>query len=205
MLILLTLFAPASQASTIAGVALERMLEDSSLVFEGVVTEHESAFETPEGSIRTCLLFEVSDVIKGDDPGDTLRLCFSGGTVDGLTLEVTGSEIPKTGERGIYFVESTQRRLVNPLFGWSQGHFRIESVSGGPGVPGKRAAAVDRVVTERGRPVVDLETDASPHGARLSSGVAAGVVEGESDDAQKALSPEAFKDKLRGLLGELPQ
>ena len=70
---------------------------------------------------------------------------------------------------------------------------------------GKRASAVDRVVTERGRPVLDLETDASPHSARLSSGVAAGVVEGESGGTQKALGPEAFKEKLRGLLGEPPQ
>lgn len=202
--LVLGLFAQASHASTIAGVTLERMLDAASLVFEGVVTEHEPAFQTPEGSIRTCILFEVLDVVKGESSGETLRLCFSGGTVAGLTLDVAGSEIPKTGEWGIYFVESTERRLVNPLFGWSQGRFRIEQVGVAKGTSGTRGPLVDRVVTERGRPVLDLESGTTEPPPPLSFGVASGVIEGSPEEAQKGLDPEAFKQKLRGLLGDPP-
>jgi hypothetical protein len=192
-------------ASSIEGVAVERMLLQSSLVFEGVVTEHEPGVRTAAGSIRTCVLFEVLEVVKGAAPADELRLCFSGGTIGDLTLVVTGSVIPEVGSRGIYFVESIERQLVNPLFGWTQGHFRIESSVVREGDASQKGASVDRVLTERRRPVLGLGRGTSDETPRLSSGVATGVVEGDRGKPESALGPAQFKLRIRALLRELEE
>ena len=70
------------------------------------------------------------DVIKGSNQIDTLELKFAGGTLNGETVRINGLSIPQPGEQGIYFVESTSNKLINPLVGWSQGHFVIKESEG---------------------------------------------------------------------------
>lgn len=188
--------------STIRAVTVGEMLDESALIFEGVVVLHEEGVATAGGDIRTCVLFEVSDVIKGVDPGAELTLCFSGGTAEGVTLAIAGSSIPEEGERGIYFVESVEDRLINPLFGWSQGHFLIKSSSRTKSATGAPELASTRVETARGRAVLQVENGTRKQASKLASGVAAGVSEGSSPSDANELSPEEFKLQLRGLLEE---
>ena len=195
---------PAS-ASTILGVSVVTLVAQSSLVFEGVVTDHEPAFRTTGGDGRTCVRFDVVDVVKGNDPRPHPQtLCFSGGTVDGMTMQIAESAIPAVGEHGIYFVESTDKPLVNPLFGWSQGHLRIEGalvLRKASGVAAKSRGG--RVLSERGRPVVAITPGGAQRAPWISGGVAAGVVEGSADDPFAGLPPDEVKRKLRALLEEI--
>ena len=69
-------------------------------------------------------------MLKGEYAGSTLELRFLGGTVGTARLEVTDMLVPQVAERGIYFVESLSAPQVNPLVGWSQGHFLIEPQAG---------------------------------------------------------------------------
>ena len=52
---------------------------------------------------------------------------------------------PESQRRGHYFVESVNRNLVNPLLGWSQGHYLIYEQNG-----------ERRVSTVNDKPVTDV-------------------------------------------------
>ena len=194
-----------ARASTILGVSIETLLAESSLVFEGIVIQHQPAFLTEDGDVRTCVEFDVVDIVKGKDPRpNSLTLCFSGGTVDGMTMRIGDSVIPAVGEHGLFFVESIDLPLVNPLLGWSQGHLRIEGAVVERSASGEPVESLGgQVLSERGRPVVAFSPGSAKREAWLSEGVAAGVVEGESDDTLGALSPDEVKSQLKALLLEL--
>ena len=121
---------------------MDRLLLDSEFVFEGEVSASRAEWSPVQGAILTKVTFQIDDVIKGDYSASTVELSFNGGTIGQLTLQVAGMIYPQPGDRGIYFVESLSRQQVNPLLGWSQGHFRIRP---------------DRTVsTEQGQPVLGL-------------------------------------------------
>ena len=196
-----------ARASSVARVDLERMLERSELVFEGIVEEHEVAIDATTGFPRTRVRFSVLDVIKGDVPASPFWLSFAGGAVGEIHYAVSDLVIPPVGEHGIYFVESTAQAMVNPLYGWSQGHFHVEDRDppSDDGPAGSRARATPRVrreivLTQGGRPVIDVHPrDPAPVDA-LSEGIAGGVVEGDPQDPSAGLSTSAFKERLREML-----
>jgi hypothetical protein len=195
------------------------MLEESGFVFEGRVLQVETVAGTSAGSIRTCALFEILDVIKGSIAGNTIELCFAGGTLGDVTRHVAGMVHPELGETGTYFVVSLEDPLIHPLYGWSQGHFVIRS---DPRIP------MDEVMTVDGRSVLAIDPAALGRDTLFSRGVARGVIvtepvaparagavgEGEADqaareaasstagNAQGALTPGEFKAQLRALLGD---
>ena len=112
-------------ASSVLEVSLNEMLQKSQLVFEGTVTTIE-ARENSQKRIHTYVTFEINDIIKGKYERDFITLSFLGGTVGDVTRAVSDMQFPEKGEHGIYFVESLERTQVNPLYGWSQGHFIVE-------------------------------------------------------------------------------
>lgn len=119
----LVLFATTALATTVQKFTFEEMVGLSELIIEAEVdnvTEHRVA-----GLVYTRVLFRVHDVLKGNNPGGLLELGFLGGEQDGATVRVAGQDIPVRGEKGFYFIESVTGHSVNPLVGWSQGHFRI--------------------------------------------------------------------------------
>lgn len=182
-------------ASTVVPVSVREMAGGSEFVFEGRVILLEAV--RPEGSknIFTRVLFEVTDVLKGDHDRPTVALDFMGGTIGSLTLSISDLQLPKKGERGIYFVESRRRRQVHPLYGWNQGRFLIlDDRDGNP-----------RVHTARGRPVRSVGEAPAPGVAALRAGVpdAALGVEVAADPAEdgNGLSPAEFKRRLRDLGG----
>jgi len=126
LLIFLNVIASAN-ATSIRQLDMNDMLETAELVFEGRVLKSEARRTRNSSTIKTFILFEVDEVISGDYSKDTLLLSFEGGTVDGETVEIQGLRTPEVGEKGIYFIESLSRSLVNPIVGWSQGHFLLKS------------------------------------------------------------------------------
>ena len=185
-----------THASTVLEMSFQDVLAHAELAFEGRVSAVESRRED-DGMIHTFVRFEVLDVLKGDNPGAVLELRFLGGTVGTQRLDVTDMTMPELGETGLYFVESLSTPQVNPLVGWSQGHFLIEPQAGG--VPG--------VLTANHEPVLALDAaDAAPVTAAMntfSKGVAKGVVVQESLSAQAASRPltvDEFKRSVRALV-----
>ena len=147
-------------AASIAQVDIRALAKQSQQIFQGEVLATR-AEQLPNGRIYSFVDFQVEDVLAGSlEAGRVLTLRFAGGQVGDLGYSA-GVVIPRVGERGIYFVESANGRLINPLLGWSQGHFRIDADS--------------RVLAGNGEIVVGIDRvdDTSP--LRLSQGVARGV------------------------------
>ena len=109
---------------------------------------------------------------------------FTGGTSNGETIKVNGLIIPQSAEQGIYFVESTCENLINPLVGWSQGHFIIKEIDG------------ERVIYTTGHsPVVDVQSVSSippsikrPNATiEENNGTAAGVLVDDGGEMRRQL------------------
>ncbi len=128
---LLAAFAVTSAfGTTLLSLSVNSLSEQAEFVFEGEVIAVEAQRSGSRGMVSTFVTFRVIDTLKGDAGAIDIELKFLGGTLNGEVLEVNGSRLPKLGERGVYFVESLSRDLINPLLGWSQGHYLI-STNGG--------------------------------------------------------------------------
>ena len=198
MLCVFVTYATGTNATTILGMDIDKVANDAELIFEGEVILHETRQNSNTGIIHTYVTFTVHDVVKGDFSADTIELKFAGGTFMGQIVEVRGLKIPKEGENGIYFVESTSRDLLNPLIGWSQGHFIIEQELGE-----RRVRTIDR------QTVTDIQSVSSipsvikkPQAIIEGDGdVAAGVlVDSSSLSIERALTVEEFKNRILDLL-----
>jgi hypothetical protein len=180
-----------AQASTVEQVSLAKMLKDSELVFEGQVTQVVSRLTANKQSVETLVTIQVLDVIKGTAPGSQVTLNFAGGDTPTLHMTVSGMKPPQLNDHGIYFVETTKRLLIHPLYGWDQGHFLVKAGLG----------RSEMVTTRDGRPVMSLDATLagkSPGGA-FSEGVALGIRTESTSANAPALTPAQFKSALRTL------
>lgn len=125
VLLLSMLLASVGYATTIQKLTFEEIVNNSALIVEGIV-ESVTVIES-EGLVQSRVLIRVLDVLKGDSPGEFVELDFLGGAGERRTISVAGQDIPEDGEKGFYFVEDLTTTAVNPLTGWSQGHFRIKA------------------------------------------------------------------------------
>lgn len=199
-LILLFAFVYSSSgiATTILGMDIDKLVKDAEFVFEGEVILHETRQDSNSGIVNTYVTFKINDVLKGDYSSDLIELKFAGGTFNNQVVEVSGLVIPKDGEQGIYFVESTSRNLLNPLLGWSQGHFLIQEVLGE-----RRMRTIDQ------KPVIQIQAVSSippsikkPQALIEGNGdVAAGVnVDISGLPTERGLTVDEFKDSILELI-----
>ena len=185
-------------ASTVLDVDMDVLLGTAALVMEAEIISREARWNQDQTYITTYVTFKVKDVIKGKRPSTMITLAFAGGTVGNISLKVEGMVYPGVGEKGIYFFENPGQRLVNPMVGWSQGHFLLEMDSSG----------VERILTEGGAPVIAVEAVSSQTpkfanrvNAPFSRAVARGIRTGKaSDKIAAALSKSQFKGLLRDRL-----
>lgn len=186
-------------ASTIRGIDVDQLVADAEFIFEGQVIHRETRQEQVSGLINTYVTFSVIDVIKGDYAGDSLELKFMGGVFNGQIVEVSGLVIPAEDEQGIYFVESLDTDMLNPLLGWSQGHYLIVEEGGE-----RRMNTVDN------KPVIDVQPVSNiPQAIKKpqsiiegNADVAAGVMTESSNlQIERALSVEEFKSRIEALIG----
>lgn len=199
VLLLLACTPRALHATTVLHIDVDFLLNKAALIIEGEVISSEARWNTGKSHITTFITFQVNDTIKGDPGGTNITLGFAGGTVDDMTMQVSGMTYPAVGDKGIYFFEEPSQSLVNPLLGWGQGHFRIKSDSSGK----------QRVLTENNAPVMGLDDDTASSSTRtstipgepLSRGVAKGVRAGKRNDARgSAMDKNEFKDSLKAKL-----
>ncbi|MBP1747385.1 MAG: uncharacterized protein H6Q54_2000, partial [Deltaproteobacteria bacterium] len=166
--------------------------------FEGTVTAIE-ARQNSQKRIHTYVTFEITDIIKGEYPSSIITLRFLGGTIDDVTMVVSDMRLPQEGEHGIYFVESLERFQVNPLYGWSQGHFIVE----------RDGTGSDRVMTNRRLPVtgvIDSMSDeptglAKERMQALSRGVVRDLVVAQEGEDNKGMTVDEFKKVLHKRMG----
>ena len=186
-------------ATTILGMDIDQLTEGAEFIFEGEVILSETRQDNRSGIISTYITFNVVDVMKGDYAAASIELKFMGGAFNGRIVQVSGLKIPQLGEQGIYFVESTSRDLVNPLLGWSQGHFIIVDDDG-----------ERRISTADQKPVIEVRSVSGipaaikkPQALIQGGGDAAAGVTTESSLIliQRALSVDEFKARIQDLIG----
>ena len=198
LLLIGTSYITTINATTIIGMDIDKVANDAELVFEGGVILRETRQDSGSGFINTYVTFEIYEVLKGTYSANTIELKFAGGAFNGKIIEVKGLSIPKEDEQGIYFIESTSRELINPILGWSQGHFLIEEVSGN-----RRVSTVDR------QPITKIQA-VSPIPSAIKkpqlliegkNDVATGVlVDPSAATIHQALTVEEFKNSILELL-----
>ena len=190
-------------ASTLLRVSVDELTQRAEFVFEGEVVSVQAQRSGARGMISTFVTFNVIDTIKGSASVESIELKFLGGNLEGERLEVNGSRIPELGERGVYFVESLTQDLINPLLGWSQGQYLIQTEGG-----------VEQVTSINARPIVSVAKPSSaaaaasgPTPARSAARLrvaaeptVAEVLNAGIRGSDEGLSPRAFKQKIRALL-----
>ena len=187
-------------ATTIMGLDVDQIANEAELIFEGEVLAHETFRASQSETINTYVTFSILDIVKGDYQGNTIELKFAGGSIGNESVNVNGLRIPKEGEQGLYFVESVNRNLINPLIGWSQGHFIIQEKNG------RRI-----VYAPDGRPIIDIQSLSSiPIAIKRLSGtiksdsdVATGVSVSENGTditAERPLLVDELKDKVLEMI-----
>lgn len=180
-----------ASASSVMRVDMAEMNGGAQLVFEGRVVGTRVEHQPGTRAIHTWVRFEVLDVIKGQYDQPALELSFLGGTAGQYTVKVSDMQIPKMGEHGIYFVEDLDKPMVNPLYGWAQGHFLIKY---------DRKQQQQIITTLKGEPVFDIKGGAvSPHTREISRGIARGVFTTPRAAQDNPLAPDQFKVILRGM------
>ena len=186
----LVLFPSLSIATIIQVVTFKELLQYSEFIFEGKVIAIESVIPSNSHLPRTCVLIEINEVFKGHHSDNTVDLCFLGGISGEYTVKVANMRYPKLDEKGIYFVKSLAHQYANPLYGWKQGHFLIET---------DHHTSREHVLTADRQPVTGITIEeALSYG--LSKGVAIGVKTTDRSHIEKAWTVEEFKQNLRLML-----
>jgi len=194
------MFIANANASSIKQVNLNQLIEQSEFVFEGRVVSSDPRWNDAKTLIKTFITFEVDEVIAGDYQQSTLELSFVGGTIGKDNVEAEGLRQPVVGEKGIYFVHSLTRNLVNPLVGWSQGQFLLEKDNQGN----------DVVMTDSHHPVIGLSANTknsvsvATRSEPLSEGVASDVIVSKEKSANdSAMNAIEFKKALKARMQSL--
>jgi len=192
LIVLVASMVLAAFGSIVEQVTIEQMLKNSELVFEGTVIGINPQRSGPYSRIETQITFRVNDIVKGSFNEPAITLTFLGGTIGPVVQTVADMHMPGYGERGVYFVESLQRKQVHPLYGWEQGHFIVQTAGNG-----------SQIVTSRtGAAVVALQTGSS-RVSEFSNGVAVGVQLAGNSAGSQAMTVGRFKQELRQLAARL--
>ena len=190
-------------ASTLLRVSVDELTQRAEFVFEGEVVSVQAQRSGARGLISTFLTLNVIDTIKGSARVESIELKFLGGNLEGERLEVNGSRIPELGERGVYFVESLTQDLINPLLGWSQGQYLIQTEDGVEQVTSVNARPIVSVAAPRSAAAAAPGPATARSAARLRVAAEPTVAEGLNAGVRgsdEGLSPRAFKQQIRALL-----
>jgi hypothetical protein len=197
-LCLATITATPVVASSVLQFTFDELNDHADLIIEGRVVAVQSRMEDPGGQIATYVRIAVLERLKGPDVGSEIELRFVGGTVEGLSLEITDMRLPAVDEVGIYFVESLRERQVHPLVGWSQGHF-IEQNDDETGQTGVFTAAGEAVTGIRSDVTVVQRRQVLP-----GTGTALAVLTRQASSAsQPAMKAAEFKNTIRRAVAGL--
>ena len=174
-------------ASTVRQVGFDELVARSEVAFHGRVTRIQSFMTPNRQSVYTEVEFQVMETIVGDHQDSVLRLTFPVGRKDGLEVVVHGLKIPPLGQEGVYFVESTDQRMVNPFYGWKQGQFVVtrDTDKNNP-----------RVLTADGNPITSVSPSPTPNSIRISNGTALGIESAPGGSVSTAMFLEDFRQVI---------
>jgi hypothetical protein len=116
-------------ATVLQELTFEQLVTQSQLVFRGVALR--GATETVDGLVYSRVWFRVDEVLRGEAPDTEFSLRFLGGDSDTASVEVAGQYLPTIGTHAVWFVRDPYDPLVNPLTGWHQGVFPINTTEAG--------------------------------------------------------------------------
>jgi hypothetical protein len=119
----------AARATVLQELGFEQLVADSRLIFVGEALRHDT--EAADGLVYTRVWFRVDELVSGEAPAAEFSLRFVGGSSGGATVDVAGQYIPAVGERALWFVHEPYDAMVNPLTGWHQGAFLIQTTDTG--------------------------------------------------------------------------
>lgn len=137
------------------------------------------------------VVVRIDEVLKGNVTETSIALSFLGGELGPVRQYIDGSNVPDLGEEGVYFLEDPEKTLINPLYGWTQGHFVVK--------PGDRT-----VHTASSEPVFDLKLASGPSKLEFAHAHASGV-KTQADPALGGhpLTVDEFKSRIRDVLATL--
>lgn len=184
----LSFFSTNAFSSSIKQLDINELLAQSELAFEGQVSEITTRWNANKTDIFTDITFQVDEVIFGEYTAQTMTLTFVGGSIGNATMTIEGSAMPSLNESGIYFVSSTTQQLVNPLVGWSQGHFLTK----------RDANGTKRMMTQAGEPLASMNS-AKTKQRYLSEGVVTGAEKARSGRLTNAMSSIEFKQFIKQM------
>lgn len=115
--------APRLEATTVKQLSLEQMVRGSQRIVLGRRVSQETYWNKTRTRIFTATRFAVTEDLKGESRGTTTVVTV-GGTMDGLTLVVSGTPRFREREEVLLFLE-TGKSGNWILMGLSQGVFRI--------------------------------------------------------------------------------
>ena len=115
--------APGVEATTVKQLSLEQMVHGSHRIMLGRRVSQETYWNKNRTRIYTATRFAVTEDLKGDSRG-AATVVTVGGTMDGLTLAVSGTPTFRVNEEVLLFLEAGKGDYWI-LKGLSQGMFRI--------------------------------------------------------------------------------
>jgi len=158
--LIVLVFPLAAAATTITKKTTGQLMDEADLIIHGQVISLESQF-VDSGAVFTYIEVFVLDSLKGPAiTGETVTLQFVGGKVEDFTFDI-GVDYPQPGETGIYFLRDPAVTQLNPIVGWSQGHFIVDKT--------------EVVMTTGLQPVIGFNRVEASNDIGFSDGVAVGV------------------------------
>src|SRR5947209_4884396 len=124
ILVAVLALAAAANATTIRPMTIEEMAASATTVIEGQAIDKWSAWDGQHREIMTFTRFNVTKSLKGSAPKQVV-VAQLGGTVDGITLHVSGIRHFQIGETTLLFLRPGDTPDVMSL-DVMQGNFRIE-------------------------------------------------------------------------------
>lgn len=173
-------------ATSILPVNLKTLTDKSELIVQGKITKSRAYRDPASNMIYTEVTIKPIDAIKGKSAAPII-LRFMGGIADGEALVVEGMTYPKLNEEGIYFIESTSRSQVNPITGWSQGHYLIQPDTSGQ----------SRVMSNKRHAITRFDT--AQTNELHSHEAARGLTVNETAPPSHAITVSEFKQQIRNL------
>lgn len=170
-------------ASSIEQIDFDQLAQSAEVIFEAEVVAVVSRWNSEKTKIHTYIDFDIKDLIKGQLNHSSIRLQFLGGKVDQDEMRISGLIYPSLGEKGVYFVESLDTSMANPLLGWSQGHYVL--------------AGDDSITTNSGAAVIEIQPRQKESAASSpSSGVARGLSVDSIIRTGGGMTKQIFKQEI---------
>lgn len=117
------LICAAAQATLVPALSLEGLVDQSEIIAHGRVTSSWPAWDSGHKYIWTHYRIDVLDPIRGN-PGESMVVSEPGGSLDGITMRISGAPEYALGEEAIVFLYRTPIGYLRAT-GYGQGKYTV--------------------------------------------------------------------------------